>query len=446
MSLINDALRDLDARDSLALGQPSNTEKPAPSSAEERAYVKAKRRAMAWPHQFFAGVLLCSAVSAAIYLLPHNETEKVSVNAGLSNLALTQVPKIDQALTSVPAPSVEFPTQKKPPLAGNVEKYLALAEAAIVHNQLSVPLNANAIYYLHAVLGLDPDNLRAKENLLKIKQLYIQQVEYAIDRKNIARAKVLVGRGNNFGLSNAELKAYHDKISSVEFTLADAAPLLPEIQKKTHNENLSEVAKPSWIKVTSASEDLRYMTKLKHRIANGDMNAVLADLEIYSENSPQSLNAKIFLFELYVEKSDFASAQFLLSALPNGHIASAYFSAQLLNHFKGPEQAILVLESSPPDRLMREKQWSYLAALYQKEKHYQKAQNLYTALLRIDETHPQYLLGFAIAADVRGERFRSLQAYKKLLFSGHANVKVQRFVEQRVKTLSAQEQTEASAW
>lgn len=336
--------------------------------------------------------------------------------------------------------------RKQSILRSLVSLYLEKSSRSIALNHLSVPAGNNAIHFLNEALKLDPENNHALGELKKITGLYIRQVDYALAQGNVARAKTLISRYEKFGLNRSSRERYLAEIEIAEREENTVLNVAVTDDKAAVDREQIKSKDSSWVKVTSESEDLQKVVIAKNLFSQGDYYAAIRLLEGYIARQPSALNSLICLFDFHIGDSDYSKAQIILSGLSDTHVARTYFEAKITSHFFGVQKAIAVLESSAPNESMKEKQGAYLAALYQKEKRYQESQTVYMELLRIDENNPRYLLGFAVAADARGESFSSLRAYKKLLFVGHSSDKVASFVKKRVKTLSASSQKEVSAW
>ncbi len=490
MSLINDALRDLDLREQNACVAAKESLYTEGSSLDngafiEKNFVKIARDqlngnmdgvdASARREKYcLYGIIAILILLCGGYVLLHQNIRSSSHKDRESVVLIDAVPKISEiseraegkykkshpedgggkildrpALPHVSAEQkyiVEGAVNNQPSLRGLISQNLEKASRSITQNRLSVPVNNNAIYFLNEVLKLDPANEHAMEELKNITGLYIQQIDYALEQKNIARAKTLVSRYEKFGLKPSAREGYLAEIKNVDREAKTVLNMAVTYQKSNSEIKQNKSKDSTWVKVTSESEDLQKVATAKEHLYLGDSQGAIRLLEDYITVQPLAINSSIFLFDFYAGNSDHSKAQSILSTLPEAHVARTYFEAKIASHSLGEQNAIAILESSRPNEKMKEKQGAYLAALYQKEKRYQEAQNVYAELLRIDENNPRYLLGFAVAADARGESFSSLRAYKKLLFIGHSSEKVASFVKKRVKILSASSQKEVSVW
>lgn len=483
MSLINDALRDLDlreqnacvaAKDSMSADKsslPRNNFETIPERSNETmgGVGFSERREKYLLYGIIAVlVLLCGGYvslhqkvfsssqkdSGSVELIgPLSKRGEIIKTAAGKNQRYfnveerqSQSTNVEQRVSAEKKDVVNPEFNKQSSIRGLVSLYLEKSSRSIALNHLSVPVKNNAIHFLNEALKLDPENDHALGELKRIAGLYILQVDYALAQGNVARAKTLISRYEKFGLNRSSRERYLAEIEIAEREENTVLNVAVTDDKAAVDRKQIKSKDSSWVKVTSESEDLQKVVIAKNLFSQGDYYAAIRLLEGYIARQPPALNSLICLFDFHIGDSDYSKAQFILSGLSDTHVARTYFEAKITSHFFGVQKAIAVLESSAPNESMKEKQGAYLAALYQKEKRYQESQTVYMELLRIDENNPRYLLGFAVAADARGESFSSLRAYKKLLFVGHSSDKVASFVKKRVKTLSASSQKEVSAW
>ncbi len=497
MSLINDALKDLDSRsDNSHINNDGHTQSGHRGVEQSSASIGISSR-VNWRYFVVPGVLIITAV----FVLDVRNHDAVTRSLGLDSVAVgtdndisisvnenterlkTQPEAIDDsvAVHEGVVSGNKLPRSEKhsPPSLDNAQTresliafYLEKADKAIARNRLSVPVEGNALFFLAKVRELDPDNTRAESMHRDIQSSYLNQITFALDNHHFRRAKTLISRSGVFGINDLEIKSYLTRLSqgiehghegdSSEGMLSstlqfkgepESGPVNGAISPTTFSTDNAE--KTKWVTVTSESEDLHYVDQIKERISQGDEQQAIAELAGRVKQKTDVLNSEIFLFDYYIRRSEFDNAQKLLNSLDKNHLASDYFNAQLTHHFHGPVRAISILESSTifdekrsliKNRQLREKQNAFLAALYQKTEAYKKAQAIYAALLREDQNNTQYTLGFALAADADGNRFSALTAYRKISTTDYQNGSVVEFVKKRIAILEANDLAEATRW
>ncbi len=501
MSLINDALKDLDSRSDDARCN-SGERIQSEHVPEDRGTTSGSDSRRNWrylvipstvlvgafvlfdfygdePLDQFSGVEPVSMTAKAGASSPASETiESLNENSGDFDQTL-----VNKEMTVSDARSSG--SKKEPPSSPDelqsretqIALYLEKANTAITRNRLSVPSKGNALFFLAKVYELDPENTRARSMHQDIQSSYLAQIVLALDNHRLRRAETLMSRSGVFGLNDLDMETYQTRLSrgyEVRRASLDGVnnekSISSQLGAAKANETETEVTavalpgtvvsevepeKKKWVTVTSESEDLHFLTRIKERIRYGEEKLAIAELAARVKQRSNVLNSEIFLFDYYFGNSEFDKAQALLNSLDEKHIASDYFNAQLTHHFHGPVRAISILESSiligenravTLNRRLHEKQSAFLAALYQKTAAYKKAQAIYAGLLREDQHNIQYVLGFALAADADGDRFSALTAYRKIRASGYENESVVAFVEKRIGVLEANDLAEATRW
>ncbi len=503
MSLINDALKDLDSRSDDVSAKVGESLLFENEICEQDIATRGSRVFRAWPYFVMPTAVIVSAffvfdlqghdavigsesIDSVRVVNGNNDAsdhESANENAAVLNgnqvimdsaaedreAVVSEAPLL-KSETETPA-SVQALTTREATIAF----YLEQADSAIARNRLSVPSKGNALFFLSKVIALDPENIRAGSMYKDIQRSYLGQIASALDNHHFRRAETLLSRSDTFGFSALALEAYQTRLSqAVEHNrvIADRViengypggvkPLsvdqnaevdmgsITSADTETTLPNANAVQR-KWVTVTSESEDLHYVNQIKERIHSGDEQAIEA-LATRVKQNVNALHSEMLLFEYYLGRSEFDKAQKLLNSLDIKHIASDYFNAQLTHHFHGPVRAISILESSNvadiqgANQQLRERQTAFLAALYQKTENYKKAQSLYASLLREDQHNIQYTLGFALAADADGDRYSALTAYRKISASGYQNDSVVKFVEKRISVLEANDLAEATRW
>jgi len=128
-----------------------------------------------------------------------------------------------QAKAKVPRSTLEVPVRETT-VAGivgqtdimqaeRVEKLLAQGQQALDDYRLVTPEGDNAYEYLHAVLQLDPANVKARAGIQEIVDIYITLAAKAVDSNEIARAGRYLDRGLDIQSDNPELLALKDSVN-----------------------------------------------------------------------------------------------------------------------------------------------------------------------------------------------------------------------------------------
>ncbi|MFL0802096.1 MAG: hypothetical protein K6L81_00115 [Agarilytica sp.] len=507
MSLINDALKDLDSRSEESNFNADEHLQLEQNMSEAGAARRSTTAWLNWRSIVMPSVLLLGAFFVFDFRghedkVPSGGSESVgvvesrnvsSVNRNMSNVKSSAEISVHSDLGSGVIASDESSFGSENTVSPTLERlvtrddkirvYLDKADVAIKRNRLSVPAKGNALFFLAKVRELDPENSRAGAMYRDIQSSYLNQINLALENHHFHRAEKLISRSGVFGFNELEMESYQSRLSQkielnrvagdsmAERDIAEGNILPASVAMSSKGELdpeykaadiLSEAPLPidnrekkRWVTATSESEDLHYVNQIKVRINSGEEKQAIAELAGRVKQNTKVLNSEIFLFDYYIGHSEFDKAQNLLNSLDSNHVAADYFNAQLTHHFHGPARAISILESSAfvdetrtavLNRHLGEKQSAFLAALYQKAEEYKKAQAIYARLLREDQHNIQYTLGFALAADADGDRFSALTAYRKISASGYQNESVLGFVKKRISILEANDLAEATRW
>lgn len=316
------------------------------------------------------------------------------------------------------------------------------AQLALQSNRLTLPENNSALFYYNAILSLDSTNQRALDNLQSLQWRFVAILESKIEDGAFDTAKSMVERLDGFKLSVADRQVYIDRInelSRVNDAIAEGTSSGSIVQEVKRSGDLS-------VELTPESQDIATWQRAKQLIAEDDLVAAINLLEAFVMQFPQALKSNVLLIELFVGQHEIAKAQASILRLPTGHIATNYLNALLMNAVHGPETAVRLLESAEPHEEILQAHLALLAGLYQKQKHYDKSWLTYQSLL---DKYPQdfrYLLGYAVSADALDKKEQAIRAYSSLDSLGHPDPSVREFVRQRISVLKSDVIVEVSQW
>ncbi len=494
MSLINDALRDLDSRE-----RSSELEHHDYASATLAPQIKKSTKPL-----LFAAVIFAAGFGAykGASVVPFNvaaEKEALSLAASDSVSAPSEVsvassaeknvsPENSQTKRVVHTPSsmqsiamsVEEGVISERAIPERAEQLLLKAETAIARNRLSLPAQGSALYFLDQVTLLFPQHTEVKARAATIRaevlNRYRAQLDNALANKNYTRAAFLLSRSAKFGLSSEQKRLFEQTLADIRpsgassLSQSSSSPQQGIVAVRMHSEVVEESGgstneidgikseahsgssgreskqQAAWVTLTSKSQELAVIAKAQAHLTGGAQREAEKILSDYLAGNPASIEARAFLFDHYMTTHRVDKAQLLLSTLPEGHALVGYFNAQIANTVHGPERAIEILVGTEPDARVATQYRALLAGLYQKTSRHEDAFSLYRALLREDENNLVALLGFALSADHLGDAPASLAAYRRIMQLGHPNERVQRYVEKRINTLQNNDLAEATPW
>ncbi len=349
--------------------------------------------------------------------------------------------------------SVEFKFSESEQLSRDLTKFIALTRQAIADNRLSLPSEANALYYANKALEIDPGKEEALSLLGDIRSSYVKQLSEAIDTGDLERSRFLLSRAKYFELSDTEKSSYESRIA--KSAARNAQPKIIGGDSPTQQsgygsrekkiDRLKDVGE-SWVSESGKSKDQNAVAWAKMEIEEGNANIAVQYLREFLQDNPTADKSRVFLFDYFLKKNRVDDASFLTSGLEPDHMAYPYFSARLAVLAGNIGRAIDLLRERVPNEAIALQHNGLLAALFQQEKKHVDAQKLYKKLLTDSPQNVSFLLGYAISSDATGNTNDAIAAYQGVLKYGHKNQKVIDFVSSRLSSLRPDQRMEASGW
>ncbi len=188
---------------------------------------------------------------------------------------------------------------------------------------------------------------------------------------------------------------------------------------------------------SSESKDSAVAAKAENLVKKGQYTQaeiLLRNRISEHSNSPVSLRV---LSDCYYSQSARAKLYELASTTHfHNQAVRNYVLAKLYVMDGKTSLAIDILENTTELAPIEVAYQTLLAGLYQKNQQYDKAEALYSRLLRIDSENISLWLGYAVASDKMNKYSQALNAYKTVHHIGLSNEKVKRYVENRIKDIS----------
>ncbi|MFT5082911.1 MAG: hypothetical protein ACI9Y1_000947 [Lentisphaeria bacterium] len=491
MSLINDALQDLDARTG------SNNSISVEGFALEHSSVIRSSRLTAVLNISFASILLFSGMGmyhygtvlfsdapqvatddleagqllgtitspSAIELTDDNRVAGSAEQVSVGRIAVND--EISDAQLVVNANAVNLDNtfsshQGITPISPEyktVVDVLKKAESALKHNRLTIPTGENALFYFSQVLELQPENSRALAGVAEVKRLYLKQLDYALKAKKVVLASSLLERLRVLNISEEKVAMYKNEFFDVSrFAEKKHKKWDPDnqINKKSTPNSTSELAEivpanlqePGHISIVTsdASKDFMALERAQFLSGQGQQTTGLQELKEFVSRSPFAINSTVYLVDSHINLMNFSEVEAILAALPPKHTALPYLNARLASATGSTAAAIRILESNTAADELYRSQIGFLAALYQSDQQYIKSRDLYRQLLTRYTNDATYLLGYAITSDALGEIQNAILSYRTLLRDGRQDSNIKKFMEQRIAALAPIDVAEVSQW
>jgi len=463
MSLINDALRDLDSRSEKVTSKKNDSRFVAQTVQGGRRY---------W--WVLVGVLALLVLSVAsrgwltvqidasssflsgIKTSSEPEITVVSVQMPVVEPLLTEellepaqgsfsVSHTDTALTEAKAAEHETP-DKDDIRQEAIRALVALGEEAFVNDRLTVPARDNALYYYNQILTLDELSAEGKAGKEKIIQRYQALLTEAWENRDNVRLEYLLSRVEASGLALARIARFQRGLEGLE-TKAVTQREVSASELSNTELNPALVTSVS-IQKTLSTRDEAVADREREQYQRGNRRSAKSTLMAFIQEVPRAQKSRLVLFDIYMEEGAHQSAQGLVDSARLRTVVMTYLQARLLlaeNNFSGAQ---LLLEThsfavlhdrykrGTLDSVLFEQYNSLQAALFQRQKAHAMAAEKYQFLLGLNHQNGNYWLGFAVSVDALQQRENALAAYQQVLAMGELKPEVEAYVQSRITLLS----------
>jgi len=323
-----------------------------------------------------------------------------------------------------------------------IERKVKKARRAIEQLRLTKPKAYSAYKYFTDVLELDPDNKSALDGINEIKQKYTHLYEQALIENDLVRSHSLLSSLRSM-LLDGEIAQFEKHIGSIDDKyLTDTV----SVQNTVSVQDIGSLANTSVVNIEKSVEQVQ-----KEFLAGIDILIEKDELQLAQEKMELMLNRGAGyplitdrLVDLYLKDNKLEKAIFLMDSKGTKHTRHAFLYAKAINEVQGEFAAMDFLESNSSQDIRAK---AMLAGLMQKHERYKDAFNLYQSLVNIDRGNGIYWLGLALSLDKLNKVSGALDAYKRALKSNAHALNVERFINQRIEVLSVRDHPmELSQW
>lgn len=311
-----------------------------------------------------------------------------------------------------------------------ITNLLSKAEGAIALNRLTIPEKQNARFFYREVLAIDSANVMAIKGLKRIEERYFTQLQKAIELEKWGRADSLMARAPALGFADdrlSELKNQYDLAKNTE------EPKEPSSSAKvtlSASSKVQEVLRQADVLV-GENRAFEAIVLLENHL---DLNRIKFDKRNFPARGSDGAISK--LFDLYLSNDKLLASQALIGIVGENYAGTHYFHARLADYSGQIDNAIGLLEQASSATFYQQQQDTLLAALYQRSQQYQAAQTLYRSLFKRYPDDSVYLLGFGLSSDALGEHRIALKSFLALLRHGRQSNEVIAYLERRVAALN----------
>ena len=371
------------------------------------------------------------------------ETHAIKKNVGTEKIAGKVLANTDErtAPGSVPVESANAVLATENTV---VDELNDLAARALLQDRLTRPEQTNAYALYRKVLRIAPQNEVAKAGVEKVKQRYRLLAKSAVMRGDMTLADNLMSRSYKVGLKIEEVldeettviwrEKARQGLDSKETGNAIAA--LDSV-----NNDTSPQAKTLQVSRSTHSLVEQTLLNAKRLLSEGRTNAAEKELKAFLNDYPQAEKVQVMLFDLYLDSGRDDKAGELLGQLQEYSAFTAYMQAKLMYDGNNTETVAQFLQLQPVKDIAFEKQNGFLAALFQKQGHHEEAAELYKTLLQRSKTHSLFWLGLAISSEQIAKPGEALFAYQQAVTLGDLARNIKEYAETRINALSVDEES-----
>ncbi len=202
-----------------------------------------------------------------------------------------------------------------------------------------------------------------------------------------------------------------------------STPQPPAVQKVEVMPTSDELAEQAYAEAVRALRD-------GNKVAAEEALTNALDLASDHRGALEALSALLISLGRYDEARPMVD--YGLATLPNNALL-LQLRARLLMHDGKIDDAIQMLEGNLPAVGVSPESHALLAAMYQKQKQYQRSAQLYGQLLRVYPSNGVWEMGLGIALESMGKREEALSHYKKAIKSGRLKAAALSFVRDKLQ-------------
>lgn len=457
MSVVNDMLKDLEARDSISKGIPGsgkiamNEDNPSDAvndSLAEEIYLQRRKPRPGMGSLWIittAVFLLCLAggwwflyggkASVNSETDPASELLAADVQ-GLNNVEVTEDAVAQEPSVEVRNQVVELPSEEpviEEPIAEvvSVEQLLAEAELALEVDRLTTPPGDNAYDRFQAVLVLQPDNQQAQRGLEKIQQRYLGFVKSLIERKEFYAIPTLVQKAREVGVDEQTVQSLLGQVKE-----AEEAEKLGKLMKAFEPVERKKDVSVNTIEPSLQERDRLVSENAEQLIGNQHLVAAEKLLTDFLKENPKAVASVSQLFAVYLQQNRLDDAETLINQAQ--HLPGFQFSymvAQVLIKRQDLAGALRALQSQQPPLASAPAYYALQAGLYHQRGENDKAVQLYQSLINLDGTQASYWLGLAVSLDSLGLTEPTLNAFRKTIQYSKPTDNYIPYVQRRIEAL-----------
>ncbi|RYY01667.1 MAG: hypothetical protein EOO53_16885 [Gammaproteobacteria bacterium] len=468
MSLLNDMLRDLSGRQSVADGTEGYDDAllQASSIAQKKQSSRVQLLILFIVIFFvvaglkFAWSAFSSRQNPAVGSPQVQKAEPVKANHELIVQAqMTNVSSAAAAVDSVSAAPIDPPVavvnSQKNQSAENIElknhinDLLQQAERAIVMDRLTAPVEDNAYGYYQKILSISADNEDAKEGLDKIAGRFLIKAQEQTALGNSQAADALYQRARFISaryvlaheVNSTEIAEQPSREFTVQSSISEAAESRKSVPSKSETIKPFTVAEAPSVSVSPNAgwKDEQVVLNAQELISKGKQTEAQALLKNFIATEKKPALSVALLADIYLQQNNPTAADIIAEQATYLPIdVKSKLKAQILSINGDDTNAIALLEKNLNSADNNESYRSLLASLYHKTANYPQSIISYQRLINSFGEKPAYWLGLALAYDGLSQHKSALQAYQRLREYPQIQEQVKQYTDQRIAALRSE--------
>ena len=422
MSLINKMLRDLDRRD---MPQPEAT---------SINLLKAAPAVPARPLSAYFIIVMLLLVLLVVLLFWFFQQKRVSLEQVATAPALAR--ESDQSRSAFPPfqPPVKLPDQ-------TVEKDAVKTQVEIL-TQPRKRLVAGVIKADQPQLGTtekeEIETAVDAQQAVKLAELTTNRAEARNGTQAVQQARRLAKQEPRSSIARDTKRAVRMGQNQQQQTDAESPSVAKLVANDTRKKGKNLPVKKSHARHMDTAQML---TQARRYLRRGQLQEAEPLLRQAMNQKPENRQVRELLVTLLMQDDRNEEAITLLERSMHrslGYTPYILLRARLFAALAEIAKGVRLLEMHRPERENEAEYLTLLGALYQQQRSYRKALNLYRRLVKLQPGSGRVWAGLALSLDALGEGPAALEAYQRTLGLHSLPAEIERYARQRVTALKVE--------
>ena len=342
--------------------------------------------------------------------------------------------------------STHTPVAATDEYSAQIQQLLSEANFALKQKRLTDPVDDNAFTRFRSILLLEPSHPDALAGIGAIVEQYVKFSVATTKRGDIAQAENYWVKAKSIASNypmlaewlNAQPQPFRTAVGEVSDSLeSQSTPVASEATPQQEVREGDDVTHQLHVQLSRRFKDAQVSAeaeKLMQVQRWQDAEQLLVDA---LATNPQFEKSQKTLFNLFLHQNKVTAAEQLLADLTAMPTAQRnLWRARIHVHQQQWQAALQLLEQIQNQVLADEEFVSLLAAVYHQVGRYRDAVERYQQLLSMNKQNATYWLGLAVCFDAMLEQAEALRAFRFARLYGGLDTSSRDYVEQRISALS----------